>query len=95
MRGLLHIPVTIMLFLGGLLLKLLVFPNTGLGDVFSLLRYFPYTSSPILDLERPDGAGSGPQMCSLQYLKAVHHQGSGERVRTWTPTISSAASSFD
>lgn len=29
-------PVTVMLSLGRLLLKLLVFPNIGLGDVFAL-----------------------------------------------------------
>lgn len=53
-------PVTVMLSLGGLLLKLLVFPNIGLGDVFSLLCSVPYTSSPLLGLEKPEGACSGP-----------------------------------
>lgn len=73
MRGLLHMPVTVMLFLSALLLKLLVLPDYWPWWVFFFLFVlFPYTSSPLVGLKKPGGAGSSPQMCSLQCLKAVH-----------------------
>lgn len=47
MRGLLHMPVTVMLLLSALLLKLLVLPDhwPWWGFFFFLFVLFPYTSS--------------------------------------------------
>ena len=69
MRGLLHMLVTVMLFLSGLLLKLLVLPDHWPWWVFFFLFvFFPYTSSPLVGWKKLGGAGSSPQMCSLQCL---------------------------
>lgn len=82
MRGLLHMPVTVMLLLSALLLKLLVLPDhwPWWGFFFSSLFFF-HTPPLFVGLKKPGGAGSSPQMCSLQCLKAVH-QVSGEGART-------------
>ena len=40
MKGLLHKPVTVMLFLGEMLLKLIVLPNIGLGGFSSSVFFF-------------------------------------------------------
>lgn len=79
MKGLFHMSVTIMLSLGGLLLKLLVLPNIGLGDFFLFSLFF---SIHILSLFRvgearwgrqwaPEAQPAVPQGCAPEQWRRI------------------------